>query len=88
MLGLSASGRLTLPVTARERMPKDQERRAYLRVAVARGRDGLEARPAGGQASSQLRPLATANGLLIVPEGEAAAEAGRTYDALLLGAIA
>ncbi|HEX6475211.1 MAG TPA: hypothetical protein VF114_09040 [Candidatus Limnocylindria bacterium] len=48
----------------------------------------MVARPAGGQQSSQLRPLASANALLIVPEGEPAAEAGRTYDALLLGAIA
>jgi len=88
MLGLSGSGRMTLPAVAKERMPKDEERRAYLRVQLARGADGLEARPAGGQASSQLRPMATANALLIVPEGEPAAEAGRTYDALLLGAIA
>jgi molybdopterin molybdotransferase len=88
MLGLAGGGRVTLPVTALERMPKDPERRAYLRVVVSRGPDGLEARTAGGQQSSQLRPLAAANGLLIVPEGEAAAEAGRSYDALLLGAIA
>ncbi|HEY8179986.1 MAG TPA: gephyrin-like molybdotransferase Glp [Candidatus Limnocylindria bacterium] len=87
MLGLSGSGRVTLPAVAHERMPKDEERRAYLRVRLARGPDGLEARPAGGQASSQLRPMAAANALLIVPEGEPAAEAGRTYDALLLGAI-
>jgi molybdopterin molybdotransferase len=88
MLGLQGSGRLTLPVVARDHMPKDRERRAYLRVRVARGSDGLEARSAGGQASSQLRPLAAANALLVVPEGEPAAEAGRTYDALLLGEIA
>jgi molybdopterin molybdotransferase len=88
MLGLPGSGRLTLPAVVKERIAKDQERRAFLRVRVAREADGLAAWPAGGQQSSQLRPLATANGLLIVPEGEAAAEAGRTYDALLLGAIA
>ena len=87
MLGLPGSGRLTLPAVAMERIAKDQERRAFLRVRVAREADGLVAWPAGGQQSSQLRPLATANGLLIVPEGEGAAEAGRTYDALLLGAI-
>lgn len=88
MLGLPGSGRVTLPVRSRERISKDAERRAYLRVAVVRAADGLEAMPAGGQQSSQLRPLATANALLIVPEGEPAAEQGRTYDALLLGAIA
>jgi molybdopterin molybdotransferase len=88
MLGLPGSGRLTLPVVARDRIPKDAERRAYLRVRVTRGADGLEARTAGGQASSQLRSLAAANGLLIVPEGEPATEPGRTYDALLLSEIA
>ena len=87
MLGLSGTGRMTLPTVAADRMPKDPERRAYLRVVVTRVADGLEARSAGGQASSQLRPLAAANALLIVPEGDPAAEAGRTYDALLLGAI-
>jgi molybdopterin molybdotransferase len=87
MLGLGGSGRVTLPVVACERMPKDAERRAYLRVRLSRGVDGLEARSAGGQASSQLRPLSDANALLVVPEGEPAAEAGRTYDALVLGAI-
>ena len=87
MLGLPGSGRLTLPAVACERMAKDPERRAYLRVRLAGGADGLEARSAGGQASSQLRPLADANALLIVPEGEPAAEAGRTYDALRLGPV-
>ena len=40
MLGLSGGGRLTLPDDGRERMPKDEERRAYLRVQLARGADG------------------------------------------------
>ncbi|HET7521641.1 MAG TPA: gephyrin-like molybdotransferase Glp [Candidatus Limnocylindria bacterium] len=88
MLGLPGSGRVTLPAVACERMGKDPDRRAYLRVRLSRGPQGLEARPAGGQQSSQLRPLALADALLIVPEGEPAAEAGRTYDALLLGQTA
>jgi molybdopterin molybdotransferase len=87
MLGLSGSGRVTLPAMAADRMSKDVERRAYLRVVVSRGPQGLVARSAGGQASSQLRPLAAANALLVVPDGEPATEPGRTYDALLLGAI-
>jgi molybdopterin molybdotransferase len=87
MLGLRGSGRQTLPVVARDHMPKDPERRAYLRVRIRRGVDGLEAHSAGGQASSQLRSLAAANALLVVPEREPAAERGRTYDALLLGEI-
>jgi molybdopterin molybdotransferase len=87
MLGLSGSGRLTLPAVARDRMAKDPERRAYLRVRVERAAAGLEAHSAGGQASSQLRPLASANALLVVGEGEPAAEPGGTYDALLLGEV-
>jgi len=39
---------------------------------------------AGGQGSAQLRSLAIANALLVVPEGEAAGEAGARYDAILL----
>jgi molybdopterin molybdotransferase len=87
MLGLSGDGRPRVPARAEDRMDKDPERRAYLRVVVHREGDGHVARSAGGQASSQLRPLAAANALLIVPEGEPAAEPGKTYDAILLGAI-
>jgi molybdopterin molybdotransferase len=88
MLGLSGDGRLHMPARAEERIAKDQERRAYLRVVVHRIEGAYWARAAGGQASSQLRPLAAANGLLVVPEGTPAAEPGEPYDALLLGAIA
>jgi gephyrin len=68
-------------------MAKDLERRAYLRVVVRREGDRYVASAAGGQGSNQLRPLAAGNGLLVVPEGEAAAEPGSTYDALLIGEL-
>ncbi|MEX1072339.1 MAG: gephyrin-like molybdotransferase Glp [Chloroflexota bacterium] len=87
MLGLAGDGRQHLPACLEERVAKDPERRAYLRVVVRRGPDGWLARGAGGQGSAQLRPLAAANALLVVPEGEPAGEPGRTYDALLLGEI-
>ena len=87
MLGLTGSGRPMLPVRLADRLDKDRARRAYLRVRVSAGPDGLVARSAGGQGSSQLRPMAAANALLIVPEGEEAGEPGRTYHALLLGDI-
>ena len=87
MLGLPGDGRLRVRARAEEAMAKDPERRAYLRVVVREEAGEYVARSAGGQASSQLRPLAAANALLVVPEGEPAAEPGRTYDALLLGAI-
>jgi molybdopterin molybdotransferase len=70
--------------TAGERMTKDLDRRAFLRVRVTAEDGGLTARPAGGQLSSQLRPLADANALLVVPEGAEAAEPGVPYEAILL----
>ncbi|HEX7195218.1 MAG TPA: molybdopterin molybdenumtransferase MoeA, partial [Candidatus Limnocylindria bacterium] len=42
---------------------------------------------AGGQGSSQLLPLASANALLVVPEGVAATDPEASYEALVLGAI-
>ncbi len=85
MLGLPGDGRIHVLACATESMPKSTERRAYLRVVVARDGDGYRAAPAGGQQSSQLRPLAAANALLVVPEGEPAAELGRAYEAMLIG---
>jgi molybdopterin molybdotransferase len=85
MLGLPGDGRRRVIATPLERMPKDPPRRAYLRVVVERGGDRFVARTAGGQQSSQLRPLAEANGLLVVPEGGEAAVPGEGYEAILLG---
>ena len=88
MLGLAGDGRLHLPVRLDATVAKDRERRAYLRVVVRAREDGWLASPAGGQGSAQLRSLATADALLVVPEGEAAGEAGARYDAILLRGIA
>jgi len=88
MLGLSGDGRLHLPARLTEPIPKDPERRAYLRVIVRRAADGWEAASAGGQGSAQIRPLVAANALLAVPEGEPAGRAGALYDATLLGELA
>lgn len=87
MLGLPGDGRLRVRARVEERLAKDPERRAYLRVVMRRDGEGYVARSAGGQGSSQLRPLAAANALLLVPEGVAATDPGETYDALLLGAV-
>jgi molybdopterin molybdotransferase len=84
MLGLSGDGRARLHALAAERMPKDQERRAFLRVRITVDDRGTWASPAGGQQSSQLRPLADANALLVIPEGVEAAEPGVPYEAILL----
>jgi molybdopterin molybdotransferase len=69
-------------------MPKDPERRAFLRVQVRNESGEMVARSAGGQGSAQLRPLAAANALLVVPEGEEAADPHRSYEAILLGEMA
>ena len=84
MLGLTGDGRLRVRVTASDRIPKDSGRRAFLRVVLSKTDDGYLARPAGGQQSSQLRPMADANALLVVPEGADAAEPGIGYEAIVL----
>lgn len=81
-LGLAGDGRLHVRARPTTRIEKDHARRAFLRV-VAWHEDGeIRARPAGGQASSQLRPMAEANALLVVPEGTDAAEPTSTYEAI------
>lgn len=87
MLGLSGDGRMRVRAVPETRMPKDPSRRAYLRVGVYEENGEVHARSAGGQLSSQLRPMAEANGLLVVPEGEEAAEPGRSYEAILVEPI-
>jgi molybdopterin molybdotransferase len=81
LLGLAGDGRVHLQAVAEERIGKDAPRRAFLRVRLTAD---LRARPAGGQSSSQLRPMAAANALLVVPEGPDAATAGESYEAILL----
>jgi molybdopterin molybdotransferase len=85
MHGLAGDGRLHLTVVAAARMTKDSGRRAFLRVSLASAAGEVVATPAGGQASSQLRPLADADALLVVPEGSPAAEEGGRYEAIVLG---
>lgn len=87
MAGLSGDGRVRIRATPAERMTKDPARRAFLRVRVWHEDDAIHAAPAGGQQSSQLRPMADANGLLIVPEATEAAEPTQTYETILLDPI-
>jgi molybdopterin biosynthesis enzyme len=84
MLGLTGDGRLRVRAMPTERMKKDHARRAFLRVRAWEEHGDLLAAPAGGQASSQLRPMADANALLVVPEGADAAEPALTYEAIVL----
>ena len=87
MLGLPGDGRPRIRARVDEVLPKDPARRAYLRVRVCASPEGYRAVSAGGQASSQLLPLANANALLVVPEGAPATQPGETYEALVTGAI-
>jgi molybdopterin molybdotransferase len=86
-LGLDGDGRLHVRVRPDAAIVKDQERRAFLRVVVRQEGGELRARSAGGQGSAQLRPLAEANGLLIVSEGEGAADPGREYETIVIGPL-
>ena len=84
MLDLVGDGRLARASAAPRRgSEKDVARRAFLRVRVWHEEGDIRARAAGGQASSQLRPMADANALLVVPEGQAAAETHRRYEAIV-----
>jgi molybdopterin molybdotransferase len=83
--GLDGDGRLRVQARPEAPIAKDPPRRAFLRVALRRESGELRARAAGGQGSAQLRPLADANGLLIVPAGEAGADPNRSYETILTG---
>ena len=84
MLGLSGDGRLHLRARPDRQISKDPNRRAFLRVNVWHEEGEIHARPAGGQQSSQLRPMADANALLVVPEGANAAYPPQSYEAIVL----
>ena len=83
MLGLTGDGRLHVRARPETRMEKDESRRAFLRVTVWHEDGEIHARAAGGQSSSQLRPMADGNALLIVPEGQPAAEPAISYEAIV-----
>ncbi|MGH2428834.1 MAG: molybdopterin molybdotransferase MoeA [Candidatus Limnocylindria bacterium] len=85
MLGLAGDGRLHVRARVDERIGKDPGRRAFLRVRLRPDGEGYCAESAGGQASSQLLPLATSNALLVVPEGLEATEPGASYEAIVTG---
>jgi molybdopterin molybdotransferase len=87
MLGLAGDGRARVTARIEEAIGKDPARRAYLRVRLCADGEGYRAVSAGGQASSQLLPLATANALLVVPEGLSATQPGDSYEAIVTGAI-
>jgi molybdopterin molybdotransferase len=75
--------RVRVTVDAAVRGPAD--RRHFARVRVSAAPDGLRAREVGPHGSGNLTSVLRANGLLVVPEGRAAWEAGDVAEAVLLG---
>ena len=88
MQGLTGNGRPRVRARIDEEIRTDAMRRAFVRVRVEADGDGYRATSAGGQSSSQLLPLAAANGLLVVPEGVAATVPGSTYEVIVTGVLA
>ena len=84
ILGLAGDGRHHVPATLEDRCRKDPER-VGLRPRPVRRTDTGWAAAQRGAASSQLRAMADANGLLVVPRGVPAGRAGEAYDTILLG---
>ncbi len=85
MLALDGDGRLRVRARPQSGASKDAARRAFLRVAVWHEKGDTLARWTGGQGSAQLRPLAEANGLLVVPEGDATVDPNRYYETIVTG---
>ncbi len=87
MLDLNGDGRLRVRARVDETIGTDIGRRTFVRVRVEADGDEYCASSAGGQQSSQLFPLASANGLLVVPEGVSDTVPGTFYETILLGAV-
>jgi molybdopterin biosynthesis enzyme len=74
MAGHHSLERPRLLAVAVSDMRRQPDGRLHLvRVSVKTGPRGLEARPSGGQGSHQLRALAAANALALLPDGDGVA---------------
>ncbi|MEA2973273.1 MAG: molybdopterin molybdotransferase [Actinomycetota bacterium] len=80
--------RPVLAAVADEALPRRPDGKLHLdRVVATHGPDGrLHVRRSGGQGSHQLRAMALANALALVPDGDGVA-AGGVVDVLVLGTI-
>ena len=77
-------GREVVRATLTEPVSKSPGRRAFLRVRLEQGKDGLTASLAGGQDSHVLSALAAANGLAIVSEDDDTLPAGAEVEVIRL----
>ncbi|CAI4210646.1 unnamed protein product [Parascedosporium putredinis] len=86
--GQSPAGVPSVPVTLSHDFPLDKGRPEYHRACVSVGRDGLlSASSTGGQRSSKVGSMKTANALLCMPKGEGPLRTGHVVQALLIAPI-
>jgi molybdopterin molybdotransferase len=85
MLGRSDWRRPVIRAITRERIVNVDARRFFARCIVSRGEDGrYYADLTGPQGSGILTSMSHANALTIIPEDQAAAEAGAEIDVMML----
>jgi gephyrin len=86
--GVSPVGLPKVPVVLAHDFPLDKVRPEYHRATVSVGRDGLlSANSTGGQRSSKVGSMRSANALLCLPNGPKPLQRGTRVDALLMGKI-
>jgi gephyrin len=85
--GVSPAGLPKIPVVLSHDFPMDP-RPEYHRAVITVGKDGvLAATSTGGQRSSKVGSLRSANALVCMPSGKGRLEKGSKVDALLIGAL-
>ncbi|CAJ0549126.1 Ff.00g027390.m01.CDS01 [Fusarium sp. VM40] len=85
--GASTTGLPRVPAVVSHDFPLDP-RPEYHRAVVTVGKDGLlSATSTGGQRSSKVGSLRSANALVILPSGKGKLEKGSSVEVLLLGAV-
>jgi len=88
MSGVTPAGLAKVPVTLAHDFSLDKARPEYHRAVVTVAKDGLlSATSTGGQRSSKVGSLRSANALLCMPAGAEPLKKGAKVDALLMGAI-
>jgi len=86
--GVSPAGLPKVQVTLSHEFRLDPQRAEYHRAIVTLGRDGLMyASSTGGQRSSRVGSLKSANALLCLPTGKGTLESGAKIEALLMGRL-
>jgi gephyrin len=85
--GASTTGLPRVPAVVSHDFPLDP-RPEYHRAVVTVGKDGLlSATSTGGQRSSKVGSLRSANALVILPSGKGKLDRGSSVEVLLLGAV-